>query len=255
MRKRCWRPLVPSLLELQRGFMDALHDSDAPGPLAAIRGNGLAPEARLRIYRHSGAAIHAGALRTTYPAVLALVGEDFFEQTARGYRAAQPSRSGNLQAFGDRFADYLATLPAVAQLAYLPDVARLEWLRQQAALTAVGDARDALHPSVRLFASAHAVLSIWRYAMQPDGERFALPPQGERVLLWREDAQVAMAALDPASFACVAALARGGSLDAAYRAGCMLDPDFNFAACIESLVDRGLLTMRLAHVPNEETDS
>lgn len=246
---------APSLLELQRSFMDALHDREAIGPVAAICGNGLAPEARLRIYRHSGEAIQTGALRTTYPAVLALVGEDFFEQTALAYRGLHPSRSGNLQWFGARFADYLAGLPALRALAYVPEVARLEWLRQQAALAAAGDAQRTLHPSVHLLDSAQPVLSVWRFATQPGDERFALPTTGERVLLWREGDQVAMAMLDRASFACVTALARGDSLTAAYRAARELDPEFNFAACIESLVDRGLLTLRLAHVPDEESVS
>lgn len=96
---------APALPELQRQFLAALYDVGVPGPVSAIDGHGLEPDARLRIYRKSGAAIHTGALRTSYPAVLALVGEDFFDQTALGYRRARPSRSGNLQIFGDGLAD------------------------------------------------------------------------------------------------------------------------------------------------------
>ena len=112
---------VPTLSEWQRQFLDALYDTDAPGPHATILANGLEPGARLRIYRHSSEAIHAGALRITYHAVLALVGEDYFDQTVRGYRRAHPSQSGNLQTFGARFAEYLETLPELRSIAYLPD--------------------------------------------------------------------------------------------------------------------------------------
>ena len=253
----------PALLETQRRFLAALYDDAETGPVDSIAGNGLEPAARLRIYRHSCNEIQTGALRTSYPAVLALVGEVFFEQTARGYRAAYPSHAGNLQAFGEHFTDYLASLSAASGLPYLPDVARLEWLRQQVALAADavawpshastraaeptdGWTRTILHPSVRLLASPHAVLTLWRYATQPASERLALPASGERVMLWREDDQVAMTALDPASFACIESLARGDALADAYQAGRLQDADFDFAACTDSLVDRRLLAMRAA---------
>lgn len=42
-----------SLLELQRQFMAALYDPAESGPVTTIAGNGLAPEARMRIYRRS----------------------------------------------------------------------------------------------------------------------------------------------------------------------------------------------------------
>ena len=127
---------APALSELQRRFLDALYDDRATGPLGEVAGNGLEPLARLRIYRNSCNEIQTGALRATYPAVLALVGTEFFEQSARGYRRAHPSASGNLQGFGAGFADYLASLSSLAAYPYLPDVARLEWRRQLAVLAA-----------------------------------------------------------------------------------------------------------------------
>ncbi|TAN03603.1 MAG: DUF2063 domain-containing protein [Rhodanobacteraceae bacterium] len=251
-------PTAPSLLECQRRFMAALYAPDAAGPVAAIAGNGLEPAARLRIYRHSSEAIHAGALRTTYPAVLALVGEAFFEQCVRDYRRGRPSRAGNLQGFGQHFVEYLATLSETHTLPYLPDVARLEWLRQETALAADAEALSAnalahtspviegipqiaLHPSVRLLASAHAVLTIWRYAMQPGDGRLQLPYTGENVVSWREAGEVAMAALDAASFACIEMLACGHTLENANAAARAADPAFDLAACLASFAVRGLL--------------
>jgi hypothetical protein len=248
-----------ALPEWQRQFLDALYDADARGPTAAVLGNGLEPDARLRIYRHSSEAIHTGTLRITYPAVLALVGEDYFDQAARGYRHAHPSRSGNLQAFGAGFAGYLEMLPDMRELAYLPDVARLEWLRQESALAADAETagpdiaiddlldsdallRVALHPSIRLLAGAHPVLTIWRYAMQPTPERLVLDGEGEHVVLWREAGEVAMAAVDPASFACIASLAHGHALDAAHAAAQARDPGFDLAACLASLFRQSLVT-------------
>ena len=249
---------APTLTELQHQFLAALYDDGAPGPAEAIAGHGLEPSARLRIYRHSCNEIHAGALRSAYPAVLALVGEAFFEQTARGYRSAYPSVSGNLQQFGAQFAEYLQALPTTRELAYLPDVARLEWLRQRAALAADADTTPAaavapwrmeactpprigLHPSVQWLASRYPVLTIWRYATDPMPEDLQPPDTGEQVVLWREDGEVAMAELDAASFACIETLASGAALDRAHAAAKSLDTDFDLSACLASLAEHGLL--------------
>lgn len=246
-------PAMLSLNELQRQFMAALYDEAAPGPIASIAGNGLAPDARLRIYRRSCNEMQAAALRTSYPAVLALVGEEWFDQTVRDYRCAHPSRSGNLQGYGAYLADYLEPLSACHSLPYLPDVARLEWLRQQAILaddpgsvtpdTFVENLSDAgerpgirLHPSVHFLESVHPILTIWRYAMQPSREPLTLSGNGENVMLWREGAEVVMAALDQASFACATALAKGHSLYEACIAATALDSDFDLAELIESLL-------------------
>lgn len=246
-----------SLRDLQQQFMAALYDADAPGPVTAIAGNGLTAAARLRIYRNSCNEPQTEALRMTYPAVLALVGDAFFDQTARGYRHAHPSRSGNLQAFGANLGDYLETLTSCRAYPYLPDVAQLEWLRQEtilapdaAAVTsdafiervraATSPIRVVLHPSLHLVRSQYPILRIWRYALEPSTE----PPtlgDGECVVLWREDRAVAMGAVDPASFACIAAMQQGSTLDAAQTAAMALDPDFDVSMCIGTLLEHGLV--------------
>lgn len=248
-----------SLHELQQQFMAALYDAAETGPTAVIVGNGLAPEARLRIYRRSCNETQTAALRTTYPAVLALVGEAFFDQTARGYRRAHPSHSGNLQAFGATFAEYLEGVPGCRALPYLSDVARLEWLRQQAILApaaasispesvadaireATGPIRTVLHPSMRVLGSRYPVLTIWSYALRPRDDNLVPGNDGENVVLWREAGEVAMDAVDPASFACIAALAHGLTLADARSAAQSVDDRFDLEACLESLVVHGVVT-------------
>ncbi len=260
--------VASTLLDLQRSFLEALYNSREAGPVDRLVGAGLDPAARLRIYRHNSEQGHLEALRTTYPAVAALVGDAFFEQTAARYRRAHPSRSGNLQAYGEHFAEYLAWLASTHSLPYLGDVARLEWRRQlaalageaqaltpaewQSALAALeGPVRLTFHPSLHRFASAHPVLAIWRYAMQPSRERLTLPETGVRVVLWRSAGEVAMAGVDPASFACIDALARGDTLDAAHAAANAADPVFDLAQCIASLVKEGLITAITPVQPEE----
>lgn len=248
-----------SLRELQNRFLAALYDRGSAAAVALVERTGLDAEARVRIYRNSGTLAHTDVLRTTYPAVLALVGEDFFESAAMRYRCAHPPHSGNLQDFGSGFATFLESLPGAQQLAYLADVARLEWFRQEVALAADASPLSAtalqqtaipapaklhidLHPSVRLLASEHAVLTLWRYAMAPHGERLQLPIQGEQIVLWRSGAEVAMTTVDAASFACIEALARSVSLDDACREALVRDRRFDVAACIGSLIEQSLIT-------------
>lgn len=263
-------PVACSLRELQSRFLAALYDGDTAAAAAMVEGAGLDAEARVRVYRNSGTLIQTDTLRTTYPAVLALVGEDFFESVAMQYRRVHPSASGNLQVFGSEFAAFLESLPSAQQLAYLADVARLEWLRQEVALAADitpihatalqefyisprGALCLELDPSVRLFASRHAVLTLWRYAMTADGERLQLPSEGEQIVLWRSGAEVAMAIVDAASFVCIAALLQGASIDAAHGEALARDPHFDVAACIGSLLEETLITV--IHPAAEDTSS
>jgi hypothetical protein len=251
----------PALHELQTAFLAALFDDEAPGPVDSISGNGLTPEARLRIYRRSCNEIQTAALRTNYPAVLALVGQEWFEQAARRYRSRYPSHSGNLQRLGVHFADYLKTVPAGRTLPYLADVARLEWLRQETILAtdsqvlkfddfmacldgSEGSLRIGLHACVQLLSSQYRVLTIWRFALDPHGN-LDLDGQGENVMLWREDGEVAMASVDVATFTYIAALASGASLEEAGMSATALDDCFDPAQCMNELIAHHLVTRAL----------
>jgi hypothetical protein len=249
-------PVAPRLRELQLGFVDALLGRNLSAAKWVL-GAGLEPAARLRIYEHSVAATLTAALRDSFPGVLALVGEDFFDAAAARYRRQHPSDSGNLQHFGADFADFIAGMPEAAGLRYLPDVARLEWCRQLAALAADAHTVDArrsakvvaaapeklrlrLHPSAHMLRSDYAVLSLWQWCQSPSA---AAPPVNdtESVLLWRDGSDVSMAALDPATFRCIKLLARGEDIAAAWAGAREVDGAFDLEACLRDLLGHGLV--------------
>lgn len=247
---------APHLHELQQGFADAvLGRSDAVA--AWIDGAGLDPAARLRIYRHAVEGTLTAALRESYPAVLALVGEDFFDAMASRYRLQHPSVCGNLQRFGGELADFIAAMPEAQSLPYLADVARLEWRRQLAALAADAAPVDAarrvaaatvapdrlrigLHPSLQSLRSDYAVLTLWQWCQAPSD---AVPhvDGGEHVLLWREGGEVAMAAVSPATFRCIEKLADGDSVASACLAAADVDDEFDLEPCLRDLLAQGLI--------------
>lgn len=209
---------MSALAAFQRQFTDMLF---APMP---------PQDARLAIYHGAVRANWARALAAAYPVVKRLVGDAFFDAAAEAYGMAHPSRSGDLGAFGERFAGFLAAHAPAAGLAYLPDVARLEWAVYEsaaaadaapfdfAALRAVpadrhGAVRLRLHPAVRLLESAHPVLAIWE-ANQADRDGTPGRLEGaDRVLVARRALEPAPRALAPAEWRLLDGLARGLTLD------------------------------------------
>ena len=175
---------MPSLLELQRTIRTALL-AGSDTPLSPVLGGVLAAAARLRIYRNNVRGNLTGALRLTFPAVERLVGADFFAAAAARFISAAPPAGADLYEYGAAFPGFLVTFEPARSIAYLPDVARLEWAvnsalhapavpaltadalvdvpeQQQAALTFVA------HPSLSLLALTHPAKAIWEAVLKED---------------------------------------------------------------------------------------
>lgn len=265
----------PSLPELQHAFAAALAGDDGEALTPWIAARGIAPAARLRIYRHAGYAIHVEALATSFPALRLLLGEDCFDGLATRHAACQGSHSGNLQDYGEDFADFLARQAETAAWPWLRDVARLEWLRQQVALAADEPPADAaslivafadpgqpmyLRPCVRVLSSAWAVLDLWRCAQEcPEasssprrklGPSDFDPATSQSVLLWREATQVAMRAIDPAQATFIHALQSATPLDHALAAAQAIDAQATAESLLRPLLEHALLA---THSATEET--
>ncbi|HEY1326538.1 MAG TPA: DNA-binding domain-containing protein [Casimicrobiaceae bacterium] len=237
---------MPSLLELQRRFADALR-----GDAAAPRG--------VQVYRNTQRGSYRGALAATYPVVRALVGAPFFDEAVDAYVHARPSTCGDLNVYGASFGEFLAGYPHAAHLVYLHDVARLEWAIDEASRAADVDAAPkavlvrlsqanaqqalALHPSVRLLESRHPIWRIWQvHQPQHTGDasvRFT--GSAEHVLVHREPNAIAVEQV-PASEACfLQACIDGEALGAALAAALDIDAAFELGACLRRRVDDGTI--------------
>ena len=215
---------MSSLARTQAEFLDAIF---------AARGAASSPG--LEVYRRTVRANLTGALATAYPVVRRLVGDGFFDEAAGRYLRANPSRSGDLHEYGESLATFLEVYEPARMLAYLPDVARLEWACHEshhaadaapfdlAALgrvgaEALGEMRFTLHPAARLLRSIHPVAAIWE-ANQPqcDGtpDRIA---GADHVVVRRANLAVRVECVEPAEWALLAGLAAGASLEAASAA-------------------------------------
>lgn len=154
---------------------------------------------RFAVYRNNVQHGLTRALAARFPVIERLVGPEFFTAVARLFAAAHPPASPVLSDWGAGFPSFLGAFPPAAALAYLPEVAQLEWLRglafhaadapmvDPAALGAVDPARLVLRlaPSVQAFAATHPAVSIW--AMNQPGAQPKAPPKGPEYALIARD--------------------------------------------------------------------
>jgi hypothetical protein len=180
---------MPTLRDLQRDIARSLLVPGDSAALAHIADGVVDAAEQFNVYRNNVAINLTGALRLAYPVIDKLVGPDFFDGAARAFIAQYPPRTACLDDYGGEFPDYLTSFPAAAALAYLPDVARLEWAVNTAlhapdapavrpdaladlAAGGHGRVRFLPHPSVRLLSIRYPADAIWRAVL--DGDEVAL---------------------------------------------------------------------------------
>ncbi|MFO1351468.1 MAG: DNA-binding domain-containing protein [Gammaproteobacteria bacterium] len=242
---------MSALRELQQRFVEQIFSDDGDLP-EWIRADGLASAERLDIYRNNTLVGLTKTLRSLYPVIERLVGEDFFRYAAHRYIHEYPSRSGDLNEYGADFADFLARFEPTAGLVYLPDVARLELAYQQAANAADSAALDfaalaqvaperyeelrfRLHPTARLLVSPYPILRIWQvnqpnYADDPSVD---LNQGGVKLLLIRRALEVELEPLADGEFALLQALSEPLNFGVACERALESQADFDVTASFQ----------------------
>jgi hypothetical protein len=244
------------LLQLQRAFATRLLEGETKG----IKPDGLRLDAL-------GFGVHANntrvslrvAVENVYPVTRRLVGADFFATMAEQFVASHPPNHGWLSAYGADFADFVAQYRPAADLAYLADVARIEWARVRAAnapdapgldLTALTrmdpEALEGLplnlHVAASLVYSASPAFDIWR-AHQDNGsddEQLAqidLAKGPQTTLVSRSAAlEVGVALIGPGDAAFLSTLAGHSPFGAAYQAAVLAEANYDLACRLGDLV-------------------
>lgn len=156
--------MQPDLACFQRRFAQAI-DGPVTGAIA--------------VYRNT--VIHGAveALKSNYPVVTQIIGDEMFEGVAVEYSSANPPRSPVLALYGESFPDWLKQQDWVADLPYLPDVATVERLHVECLMAADAEPLHAadpselsgrrlqLHPAVRFTWLQTPAMSIWLAHQQP----------------------------------------------------------------------------------------
>lgn len=246
------------LRELQGALAaSVLRGMDAPlAPV--VRADGIDFAGRLQVYRNNTFSSLTAALKDSFPVVCQLVDERFFGYAVQEYILAHPPRAPRLAEYGGDFGEFLVGFEPVRHLAYLPDVARLEWAvnaayhaadapkLDPARIAAVPQDRYAqltfvVHPSGQLFASTFPIDRIWQ-AHQPGGDldtKIDLSSGGCRLLIDRHDQDIRFLTLDAAGFALAAALCAGAPLQEAYEKAAAVDGAFDLIAALSTQLARG----------------
>ncbi len=248
-----------TLADVQAEFAAALRDPAIALPHGLVGPDREPAPRRFAVYRNNVIVGMVNALRSSFPVVERIVGEDFFAAMARAYALAEPPRSPVLMDYGATFADFIAGFAPAASLPYLPDIAQIERAWREAyhaadaePLTAEDFAavgadeaaglRLALHPSLRLLRSRFPAQTIWTMNAADGAVRPVDLAQAEDTLIVRPDAEVEVRRVPPGGAAFVAALAGGATLGEAAAQAAAEDARFDLAGNLSGLIAAGAIT-------------
>ncbi|MDI1287520.1 MAG: DNA-binding domain-containing protein [Reyranella sp.] len=243
-----------ALPDLQAAFAAHVAGVDRPDLVAAVVGDTIPAEARLRVYRHHVSHSLSAALAATFPTVQALVGEAFFRGLAQGFVAEALPAQPVLTEYGAEFPAFVATHEPARALPYLADIASLDWAlnvafhspegRRVAAVDLAGIAAERL-PSLSivlpegasLIRSLYPIDRIWK-ASQPGASADTVDLEAGRadLLVLRRADDAAFIVLDTGEAAFVAALVEGVSLESAAEGALSADPSFDLSAAFARLL-------------------
>ena len=228
----------------------------APTHDAALR-QLAGPEARDRViwrglaaYRSHAAGQAERSLRTVYPVIQRLLGEEDFGALARWFWRLAPPTRGDLACWGEALAQRLPAQPELlADQPWLVDLARTEWALHRAATAPDAAPEPAtfallastdperlqleLAPGCCCLPGAWSVVSLIRDAVSAP----AAPHAGETALVWRAGWRPRVRAAHAGEAAFVQSLLQGLPLAAALSAA----PDLDFSAWLAPAVHEGLL--------------
>lgn len=90
--------------------------------------HGICLENRMKVYRNNIIRSLTDAVMAALPMTEKLVGREFLEQAMRAFVVANLPGQGNLNLYGMEFPNFIRTYEPAANLPYLQDFTKLEWL-------------------------------------------------------------------------------------------------------------------------------
>ena len=231
--------------------LPALRDPALPVPDGLTDGQGRPAGRRFNVYRNNITASLIAALETGFPAIRSLLGPENFTGLARLYQQDNPPDSRLMMHYGAGFPAFLDSHPALAHLAYLGDVARLELALRRAyhaadaapldpaALAAIPpealpELRFTLAPAVILVPSRWPIHAIRAFALTPGSPQPPATPQD--VLITRPGFDPEAHPLPPGGAAFLKALMAGATLGDAQADGVAAAPGFDPAPVLALLI-------------------
>jgi hypothetical protein len=110
----------------QKELFIAFSNPDQPCPANLKTGKHLPATNGLNIYRNTIAHGLITTLKSNFPKTRAVLGPKNFYSLTRLYASKEKPTSSLLYKYGVGFSKFLQKIPALSELGYLPDLARLE---------------------------------------------------------------------------------------------------------------------------------
>jgi hypothetical protein len=222
----------------------------------------LGPQAhRFAVYRDNMMGSLVEALGDTFPVVRQLLGDRFFDAVAADFVRSDPPVAPRLSRYGSGLPARLRTLPQLTDLAYVIDVAVLEWARVEAYFAGAGDTSLAVEtllaqpgerlphlvfqtaPGLRIVATPTAAHSIWLAHQAAEPDLAAIDPwQSEAVRLLCTDQGVLAERITAAQAIFLLKLQAGQDLTAAAEAALDQDSAFDLQAALAAELGVGSFT-------------
>lgn len=182
------------------------------------------------------------ALKAQYPQTLVLLGREFFEPLCADYIHDYPSHSPQLKDYGAYFPEFLLRHENMKDLAYVADIARLEWICHQLPITdaafTLDDALlqlketdyDKLHvelnPAIQLMSSQYPLSKLMAYCKSPTESLFEISIDPCHLLIMKTIHGVSFFSLSDAEYLFLNDLANNVSLSTALTHALQKDDTF-----------------------------
>ncbi|MFC3615687.1 putative DNA-binding domain-containing protein [Lutimaribacter marinistellae] len=240
----------------QREFHTALLAPEQPHPQGLRDGADRPAGRRFDVYRNNVAVSLTEALHDGFPVIAKLLGKQNLDGLAGIYLRQHPPASPLMMHFGAAFPAFLAGMPQLAHLGYLPDIARLELALRQSyhagdaepvppqslALSpeALMGATLGFAPSVQLLRSPWPIHDIWRFNTEPGAPKPRAAAQD--VLVTRPEYDPLPRLLPPGGAEWITATQAGETLGTAQDRATSAAADFDLAALLAMLLGDGAIT-------------
>jgi hypothetical protein len=240
----------------------ALDAYSMPGRSHFCLKNQAFAERGLRAYRANAQEIAQRSFAVAYPILVQMLGEEAAQHLALDFWQAHPPKRGDLAQWGAEVAPWMTThaplQDLLAEHAFLPDVARMEWALHQA-VTAPDVVQDQgslaslaqldpaalrleLHPACHWVASAYPIVDMAQWhqspALWPASSESASP---HIAVVWAQQWRPRIKAAGSGELALIQASLAGRSVVDALDAALQAESGFDFQTWLQNALEQGLL--------------
>ena len=246
------------LRKFQEKFHTALLNQDNVKNIEPlIDSNGIRADKRINIYRNNFKLSLTEALKSTFPVIYALLGDQAFTIWAYRFISKVPSTEGNLHNYGAKFPTFIQQQPEYSQLQlpYLVEIGEFEWAYHEVFheteiqpikienLASVDPSQYneiifEINPASRLIKSDFPLVKIWRLGNGLDSDEVKLDTGGVSVLIARRELTLEFQQLSNEDYNFLRLTAEGNTLGTIVDTIGAKNPEFNFQECLHRQFQR-----------------